>query len=182
MKKLIYFLLVSFVCTVTSVAQEINWVSFDEAIALQEKKPKKIMIDMYTNWCGPCKMLDKNTFHNKDVVNYVNKHYYAVKFNAEGNETATYKNNTYTNPNYDSAKQYRRNSVHQLARVFGVNAYPTIVFLDEKAELLAPIKGYKQPTQLELFLKLFANNDHEGMKSQEDFNAYYKAFKYQFKN
>ena len=44
-------------------------------------------MDMYTVWCGPCKMLDKNTFHNKDVADYINKYYYAVKFNAEGRMT-----------------------------------------------------------------------------------------------
>ena len=36
-------------------AQEINWVTFEEALELQKKKPKKIMIDMYTEWCGPCR-------------------------------------------------------------------------------------------------------------------------------
>ncbi|HCY80556.1 MAG TPA: thioredoxin family protein, partial [Xanthomarina gelatinilytica] len=75
-----------------------NWVTLEEAVALQKKNPKKIMIDAYTNWCGPCKMLDKNTFKNKDVADYVNKHYYAVKFNAEGNETINFKGNTFTNP------------------------------------------------------------------------------------
>ncbi|MDC1355849.1 thioredoxin family protein, partial [Flavobacteriaceae bacterium] len=72
-------------------AQTINWVSMDEALALQQKTPKKILIDMYTSWCGPCKMLDRNTFTNKDLIAYVNEHYYAVKFNAEGNETVNFK-------------------------------------------------------------------------------------------
>ncbi len=84
MKKLRYLLVFALLTTVSSVAQEINWVTFEEALKLQKEKPKKIMMDVYTNWCGPCKMLDRNTFQNKDVANYVNEHYYAVKFNAEG--------------------------------------------------------------------------------------------------
>ena len=56
--------------------------------------PKKIFIDAYTVWCAPCKMLDKNTFANKDVANYINKNYYAVKFNAEGNETIKFDGKT----------------------------------------------------------------------------------------
>ncbi len=159
------------------VAQKINWVSIEEAVELQKKSPKKIMIDMYTNWCGPCKMLDKNTFQNKDVASYVNENYYAVKFNAEGNENVTFKGKAYSNPNYDPAKANRRNSAHELSRYFRIQAYPTIVFLDENLDVLVPLRGYKRPQQLELYLKMFKNNEHKNIKSQEEFNAYYKAFK-----
>ena len=58
-----------------SNAQEIKWMSLNEALELQKVNPKKIMMDVYTNWCGPCKMLDKETFQNIDVAAYVNKHY-----------------------------------------------------------------------------------------------------------
>ena len=139
------------------------------------------MVDVYTNWCGPCKMLDKNTFQNKDVADYVNKNYYAVKFNGEGNESVTYKQNTFSNPNYNPANANRRNSAHQLAQYFQITAYPTIVFIDEKGDLMFPLKGYQTPTQLELYLKMFGNDDHKNLKTQEQFNAYYKAFKPEFK-
>ena len=162
-------------------AQEINWVSLEEAVALQKKNPKKIMMDVYTNWCGPCKMLDKNTFHNKDVVDYVNKNYYAVKFNAEGNDNITFNGQSFDNPDYDPAKANRRNSVHKLARYFSVRSYPSIIFLAEDASLLTSVIGYKTPKQLELYLKLFKNDDHKDFKSQEDFTAYYNAFKPEFK-
>ncbi|RSK41941.1 thioredoxin family protein [Mangrovimonas spongiae] len=163
-------------------AQEINWVSLEEAVELQKKNPKKIILDAYTKWCGPCKMLDRNTFSNKDVAAYINKHYYAVKFNAEGNEEINFKGNTFTNPNYDPAKANKRNSPHQLSRYFSIRSYPTLVFLDEKADLLAPIIGYKKPQQLELYLKLFKDDKHTEMDTQEKFNAYFKAFKPEFSN
>ena len=87
MKRFIYILFFAVLTSLSSLAQEINWLTLEKAIELQKKSPKKIMIDVYTSWCGPCKMLDKNTFHNADVVKYVNANYYAVKFNAEGNES-----------------------------------------------------------------------------------------------
>ncbi len=93
-KKITIGLIAIFAFSLTAIAQEINWVTMDEALELQKTAPKKIFMDAYTNWCGPCKMLDKNTFHNADVVEYVNKHYYAVKFNAEGNSAVTYKGKT----------------------------------------------------------------------------------------
>ena len=181
MKKII-LLLVAFVFVGTISAQDINWVTLEQAVELQKKNPKKIMMDVYTNWCGPCKMLDKNTFKNKDVADYVNKHYYAVKFNAEGNETVSFKGNTFTNPGYNPANANRRNSPHQLATYFSVRSYPTIIYLDEKGELLSPVIGYKTPQQIEVYLKLFKENAHVNMKTQEDFSAYYSAFKPEFSN
>lgn len=166
--------------TVAVSAQNIKWVTLEEAVALQKKNPKKIMMDMYTTWCGPCKMLDRNTFQNKDVAAYVNEHYYAVKFNAEGNDTVNFKDKTFTNPNYNPAKAYGRNSGHQLSGYFSVRAYPTIVFLDEKAEFIAPIPGYKSPQQLELYLKLFKHNKHLEMDDQAKFDAYVQGFRPEF--
>lgn len=180
MKKTIYILTLALFTVASGVAQEINWVSFEEAIELQKKNPKKIMMDVYTVWCGPCKMLDKNTFHNADVVEYVNENFYAVKFNGEGNDIVKYKDKTYKNPNYNEARKNTRNGAHELARFLQISAYPTIVFFDEKAEVIAPIRGYQKPKQLELYLKLFHNDDHKSIETQEDFNNYYKAFKSEF--
>ncbi|MFB9056976.1 thioredoxin family protein [Mariniflexile ostreae] len=182
MKKFIFVAAFALISTFNGIAQEINWVTLDEAIALQKKAPKKIMMDVYTNWCGPCKMLDRNTFQNKDVAEYVNKHYYAVKFDGEGNEVVTYQGKTFKNPNYNPANANRRNSAHQLASYLQVNAYPTIVFFDEKAEVITPLKGYQTPTQLELYLKMFRNGDYKNITSQEQFNAYYTNFKPEFKS
>ncbi|WP_242085580.1 thioredoxin family protein [Aestuariivivens sediminis] len=178
--KLKIILLILSAMSLKAIAQEINWLSLDNALALQKKTPKKIMMDVYTNWCGPCKMLDKNTFQNKDVVDYVNKHYYAVKFNGEGNEVVTFDNKTFENPNYNPANANRRNAAHQLTGYLQVSAYPTIVFFDEEANMIAPIRGYKTPTQLELYLKMFKNDDHRALDTQEKFNAYYKAFNPEF--
>jgi len=106
MKKTIIYTILLLIASV-SYAQEINWVSLEEALAMQEKAPKKIIMDVYTNWCGPCK----------------------------------YKENTFTNPEYNPAKASRRNSAHQFARYMRINAYPTLVFFDEKGDFITPIKG-----------------------------------------
>lgn len=181
MRKVIILLAIALLSNLSGIAQEINWVSFEKALELQKKNPKKIMMDVYTVWCGPCKMLDRNTFQNADIVNYVNKNYYAVKFNGEGNDKVLYKDKTFSNPNYNEARAKTRNSAHELARYLQISAYPTIVFFDEKSEVIAPIRGYQQPQQLELYLKLFKKDDHKNITTQEDFNAYYKAFKSEFK-
>ena len=182
MKKLLVFIvIIGFSFSVKAQEGKINWISFEEAIAAQAKEPKKMMIDMFTVWCGPCRMLDRNTFQHKDVAEYVNKNYYAVKFNAEGNDHIKFKEQTFSNPNYDASKQKGRNSQHQLAAAFGVTAYPTVIFLDEDANLLLPVKGYHNPKQLEIYLKVFATNAYKKIASKEDFATYQKEFKSDFK-
>lgn len=178
MKKILILAIVLFSLSIS--AQKINWMSLEEAVKSQKITPKKIFIDAYTVWCGPCKLLDKNTFSNPDLIAYMNKNYYAVKFNAEGNETVTFKGTKYTNPNFNPNSN-GRNSVHELASYFGVRAYPTLLFLDEEANFITPLSGYRTPTQLELYLKMFKNDDYKNLKTQEEFNTYSSNFKFEFK-
>ena len=111
MKKIfsIFLMLVAVVAS----AQEIKWMSMNDALAAQKKTPKKIFMDVYTTWCGPCRLLSEKTFKNKDLVKYINDNFYAVKFNAEGNEEVVYNGTTYKNNNYDPAKANTRNGMQR---------------------------------------------------------------------
>ena len=69
--RLVFYLKIILVCFFSFdslFSQEIKWISLEDAVYLQEAAPRNIIIDMYTNWCGPCKLLDRNTFSNKDVA------------------------------------------------------------------------------------------------------------------
>ena len=114
------------------------------------------------------------------MIAFVNTHYYAVKFNAEGNDTVHYKEQVFGNPNYDPKKAKRRNSSHQFSQYLGVRAYPTIVFLGENGEVIAPIPGYQTAPKLELYLQLFKDESYKEVNTQEAFNAYYQSFKPSF--
>tara|TARA_B100000945_G_C20415996_1_gene615180 strand:+ start:1155 stop:1697 length:543 start_codon:yes stop_codon:yes gene_type:complete len=162
-------------------AQSIEWISFEEALKSQKETPKKILMDVYTEWCGPCKLMDKKTFQNQDVADYVSKHYYAVKFNAEGDETINYYNNTFINPDYDSIKK-GRNSSHQFTKFLGINGYPTIIFISESGDLITPVVGYQNPQQLELYLKMIKQGDYMVFSKPDDFEKYRKNFIPKFKN
>ncbi|HET7361337.1 MAG TPA: thioredoxin family protein, partial [Salinimicrobium sp.] len=149
------FFIITFFFTCALSSQEIKWMSMNEALAAQEKEPRKIFMDVYTTWCGPCKMLERNTFSDKDVAAYINEHYYPVKFNAEGNSEIKYKEQIFTNPGYVPNKK-GRNSRHEFAAAMKIQGYPSLVFFDEQGNLLGPITGYRTPPQLEIYLKLFA--------------------------
>lgn len=154
---------------------QVNWVTIEEAEALQAKEKRKILIDVYTNWCGPCKMMTQNTFGNPKVAEYLNQHYYCVKFNAESEAPALFKGVTYSNPDF-KPNTPGRNGVHQFARFLNVSAYPTLVFFDEDLNYLGPVVGYKTPSQLELFLTFFKDNKHKTVVDQAAWQAYQQAF------
>jgi len=177
-----YLLLVSLLLGSLSVsAQKINWMSMDEALAAQKETPKKIFMDVYTTWCGPCKMMDRDTFSNKDVISFINKNYYAVKFNAEGTEEITYKDFTYTNPNYQEGRR-GRNATHFFADALKLQGYPSIVFFGEDGSLIQSIAGYRKPKDIEIFLRMIANDDYKSLTTVEAWEAYQANFKGTFSN
>lgn len=137
--------------SMVSFAQEIKWMTMNEALEAQKKDPKPIFMDVYTNWCGPCKMLDSNTFQDANIAEFISKNYYAVKFNAEGNETINFKGLKYTNPNFVADKA-GRNSVHEFSIFLEVRGYPTMIIFDANGEVSKELVGYRTPEQLKLEL------------------------------
>lgn len=129
---------------------EIKWMSLDEALTLQKKHPKKakpIFMDVYTEWCGPCKMLDKNTFHDPAFVKYITENYFPVKFNGEGNSEVNYKGKKYANPGFDPNRK-GRNAVHEFTMFLQVQGYPSVYVLDKTGEIKAPLIGYRTAEQM----------------------------------
>ena len=160
---LLFVLLINF--NLMAQHNQINWMNVEKVQAAMDNEPKKILMDVYTSWCGPCKMMMKNTFTDPNVIEYINKHYYAVKFNAEGEKEVIFKGNTYKNPNYDPNKANTRNGTHEftmaVAPVNGRIAYPTIVYMDENYTILSPVQGYLKPDQIMPILNYFGDNSYK---------------------
>jgi len=153
-----------FLIATNSYAQHeaIQWMSIEEVQVAMKKEPRKVMIDVYTQWCGPCKMMMKNTFTDQEVISYINQNYYAVKFNAEGEESINFLGTVYSNPQYDPGRGTGRNGTHEftmaIAPVNGRIAYPTVVYMDENFTILSPVQGYLQPNQILPILHYFGDN------------------------
>jgi thioredoxin-related protein len=135
--------------------EKIHWYSFEEAYQLNKKKPKKIFIDVFTDWCGWCKKMDAETFTNPVISEYMSKHFYCVKLNAERKDTLIIDGVTFTNPNPSSKR-----STHQLAveLLKGNMSYPSYVFLNEKSQWLTVISGYQVAREFEPILHYFGED------------------------
>lgn len=140
---------------------KIQWLTIDQAFEAIKKDPKKIVIDVYTDWCGWCKVMDKNTFSDPKVIEFVNKKYYAVKLNAEQDGQIKIGDKTYTYP--DLASQLMQ----------GRMSYPTIVYLDEKFNMIQPIPGYQDAKAFHQVITFLGDNHYKKL----DFEKY-KAEKY----
>ena len=129
-------------------AEKIKWMSWQEASEANKTQPRKLLVDVYTSWCGWCKVMDKQTFTNDTIADYLNKYYYCVKLDAEGHDTIHFDNKdfVYISPE----KGGGRNGIHTLAYALldGNMGYPSLVYLTEKFERTAISPGYKTPAQL----------------------------------
>lgn len=148
----------------------IKWYTFEEAIKLNEKAPRKIIVDVYTDWCSWCKVMDEKTFSNPVIAEYINKNYYPVKFNAESKEPITFKGTKFEN------KGEGRRATHDLAIALlqGKMSYPSIAYLDESNQLLTAVPGYLTPEQIEPILIFFGEN-HFKTKKWEEFSVGFKG-------
>ena len=168
-------LLALMISVAISAQEKIKWVSVSDLENLQKEEPRKVLIDVYTKWCGPCKMMMAQTFTDKEVINYINKNFYAVKFDAEGNEKVNFKGYEWTNEDYDPNKR-GRNGTHDLTLAIApVNAriaYPTIVYMDENLNIIQPIQGMMRPPQIMPLLTYMANDKYKDQNYDEYLKEY----------
>lgn len=154
------FLILFFLSTTffAQAQEEINWMTFEEAIEATKTAPKPIFIDVYTSWCGWCKKMDKTTFVDKEMVAYMSTHFYAVKLDAEQRETITYKDNDF---NFVETDSIRHKGVHTLAYSLldGKLSYPSFVILNKKEQRMGIEKGFKDAPTFISILKGYVSKD-----------------------
>jgi thioredoxin-related protein len=151
------FIILSFVFSLSSASaqKKIKWLTWEEAMEKSETEQKKVVVDIYTQWCGWCKKMDKSTFMDEFIVEFVNENFYPVKFDAEFKNPITFKGKE-----YKYIKKGRR-GFHELAVELtkGKLSFPTIVFLDEEFQVLQPIPGFQDNERFELIVTYFSG-DH----------------------
>ena len=134
--------------TTSSHGSGIKWLTIEEAVELNKTTPKKFIVDIYTDWCGWCKTMDKTTFSEPVIASYLNEHFYSVKLNAEQKENIVINGQTF------KFVESGRRGYHELAAALtnGNLSYPTVVLIDEKLGILEVSPGYKKPAEMDMLM------------------------------
>ena len=163
---LTYFLFVTNSLAEQDNASQINWMSWEDAMVANKANPKPIFIHIYAKWNGYCKMMDKVAFSDKGIIQYVNKHFYAVKLNGQHPDDITWKGRTF------KFKKIGRRGIHDLSihLVEDHPVYPTFIFLDANQDKQLCSKGYRKAEKLLPELIFIAEKQYEKYSLEEFIN------------
>ena len=172
MTKAIFALIIGcFIFSFTKVNQtekeKINWLTIEQAAAKLKIESKPVIIDLYTNWCYWCKVMDKKTYNNSKVISYINENFYAVKLNAETKDTINWKNKNFIYNSHNKVNDFA------LYATRGQLAFPNTIIFGDSNQPPASVPGFMEPKEIEVILKYFGDEVYK----KKDFNEYAKSFK-----
>ncbi len=146
---------------------KVNWLTLEEMHTAYAREPKPILVDVYTGWCGWCKVMDRETYSNPAVADYINAHFYPVKLDAESKTDFVWNGKTYA---YN--KPYKTNDL-AIWMLYGQMSYPSTVFFSRLDAQPAPLAGYLKPAELEAPVKYFG----EGAWASQKYPDFIQTFK-----
>ena len=131
----------------------LKWTDYTSGVKLASETNKKVLIDVYTDWCGWCKKMDSDTYSDKSVSDYLTAKYVLVKLNAESSKKETVDDKEVTDA--------------QIASAFGVDGYPTTIFLDSAGHPITMTPGYMKPESFITVLKYIGDDAYKSMGFQD---------------
>lgn len=140
--------------TQAAAAGGVGWRSWDQGLAEAGAQNKPVLVDVYTDWCGWCRRMDRDVYSREDVRASLGKRFVMVKLNAEASDPATYRGKSFTS--------------RSLASGFRVTGYPTTIFLRPDGDHIVNVPGYI-PADRFLLLLEFIGDGHmdRGIDFQE---------------
>lgn len=177
-KNVVAMLFAVFAISGLSAQEKIEWIKIDQlekSIGQTNNQGKKILVDCYTDWCGWCKRMDKDTFSDTLIAKIMNYYFIAVKFDAECQENITLKGKEYKSNGTTSKKK----NPHQLAYYLLNNrlSYPSFSIMNTDLNVIEVIAGYNNPNEFEKMLVFFG----EGLNTELDYNQFAKEYETKYR-
>lgn len=168
-RSLILFLLVTIfsVTAFTPRVEKFQWLNLSDLKIKLKEQNKPILIDVYTDWCHWCKVMDSKTYSNQKVMDYLRENFYSVKVNAESRDSMSWKERSFA---YNT--KYKINEF-ALFLTNGQASFPTTVIIPDDHSAPIPIPGYLGPKELEIIVKYFGG----GAYKTKTFPEFQKTFR-----
>lgn len=132
-----------------SLAQQVNWITFEELVLKMRSDPKPVLIFIHTDWCMFCALQEHNTFGDPQVVKEINQHFYALRLNGEEKHDITFLNKTYRYRPTGASSGYHE-LAELLARQNGVVSFPTTIILSKNFQVLDIHSGLLKAEEIKL--------------------------------
>lgn len=146
----------------------IHWMTLDEVQTAMKKKPKKVWVDVYTSWCGWCKVMDQKTFSNPNVIKYLNENFYMVKVDAEQKDEIRFRGKMYP------YMPERRVNAFAIELLQGQLSYPSGVFMEENFQNPQIVPGYLDVANFEMIIRYLGEGAYKSTKF-EDWQQSFKS-------
>lgn len=125
-----------------------EWHHITDIKKLQEENSKPVIVDVYTDWCKWCKVMDEKTFSDPSLQSYLAENYHMIKFDAETKEDLQFNGKSF------SFVQSGRRGINSLASHLcqGRASYPSFVILDKDLNIVEVIRGFKEVDKFKAIL------------------------------
>jgi thioredoxin-related protein len=127
-------------------ASAVSWGSnLDSALRESDSSGKPVLVDFYTDWCGWCKKMDKDTYENS-TVDELTRSFICVKIDGDKDPETT--------------------------RKYNVSGYPTILFLNSKGNVIGTVGGYMPPNNFAVYLEEILKKSGRSKEKQDGSKGY----------
>jgi len=142
-----------FTTATISLGQELNPTALDTALESAKESGKKVLIDVYAEWCPYCEKMHTEVYTETDVIKAVNEHFYLVKINIESENEVNYLG--------------KRMTESEFAKMLNSSSLPTTFFMNSDGDLLGMQPGLLPADVFEDLLTFVGSNYYETLTFEE---------------
>lgn len=127
--------------------RRLDWLTFDAAAARASKEGKHVIVDIYTTWCGWCKVMERQTYGDSEVADYVTRTFVLAKVNGESSAKMHWKGKEMTE--------------REFTRMVGVTGYPTTFFFKPDLDVVGGVPGFIRPHDFMIYARYVGTRWYE---------------------
>ncbi len=127
---------------------EISWLNYEDGLVLAQELDMHVLIDFSTAWCGYCKKMDRETFKDTRVINFINDNFVAIK--VDGDSRREFEIDGFVTSERRITKE-----------IYGVRGFPTFWFLESDGSKIGRQPGYQPATGFLALLEYVSDRSYE---------------------